>query len=101
MDLSSTKWRGFSDIRGVSEGNRHSVSNESVAASAGRYLFFADFLIWAPAWAIDCGDDGNWWRVVAVYNAKSHLVADSIAEFVERYVVKPVDLAWRRTCLES
>jgi hypothetical protein len=77
---------GFSDISRVSE--------ESGWSSADRFLFFADFLIWAPAWAIACGDDENSGRVVAVYGAEHHFVADSFAEFVERYVSEPVDLAW-------
>jgi hypothetical protein len=94
MDSSATEWWGFSALRSVMEANGQSVLNRSVAASADKYLFFADFLIGAPTWAIACGEDENRGRIVAIHNSESHFVAGSFAEFVERFVVEPVGLAW-------
>jgi hypothetical protein len=58
-----------------------------------KYLFFADYSIWCWAWAIACGEDDNRGRIVVISGTSDRFVADSFAEFVDRYIEDPTQVA--------
>ena len=84
-DDENTNWWPLHRIRNIPDEYEPEISDEEIAADAGKYLFFADNFIWAWAWAISCTDDGNRGRV-AVIGGTDRFVASSFTEFVDRYL---------------
>jgi hypothetical protein len=84
-------WWSLARIKNIPNEYEHNIGEPAVARSAATYLFFADYLIWSSAWAIACGDDENRGRIVSI-GSPDRFVADSFAEFVERYVKNDPDL---------
>ena len=72
------------------------IKNPDVLANAAKYLFFADYCVWCWAWAIDCSETANRGRI-AVIGGSDPFVADSFAEFVDRYSRNPVGVS----CLKA
>jgi hypothetical protein len=85
FDQNITTWWPLGRIKNIPEEYRHPIGHEVIARDATKYLFFADYCIWCWAWAIACGDDENRGRV-AIIGGNGRFVADSFAEFVDRYV---------------
>jgi hypothetical protein len=80
-----TTWWSLDRIKNVANEYEHPIRNAVIARDAAKYLFFADYSIWCWAWAIACGDDENWGRVVVI-SGNDRIVADSFAQFVDRYI---------------
>jgi hypothetical protein len=92
MDDEETNWAGLHRIRSLPEEYEHEIRHPAIAAEAGAYLFFADYMIWCWGWAVCCSDGPNRGRV-AVISEPEGFVADSFAGFVERYLHDPVEMA--------
>jgi hypothetical protein len=86
-DEEDTIWWPLARIRNIPEEYEHGVSDERIAAKAGQYLFFADYCVWCWAWAIACTDDENRGRVAIIGGSPDRFVADSFADFVDRYTL--------------
>jgi hypothetical protein len=86
LDDSMTAWWSVGRIRNIPDEYNHAIAHPFIQAHADTFLFFADFLIWAPAWAIACGDDENRGRVAAIGGGEDRFVADSFGEFVDRFI---------------
>jgi hypothetical protein len=56
-DQEATYWWPVDRIRNIPEEYKHEIKNALVARDASTYLFFADYMIWCWARAIECGDD--------------------------------------------
>jgi hypothetical protein len=76
-------WWGLERIRSVLE-ELDDQSPMTLAADPRKTLFFADHLMWCWAWAVCCDDGHNHGRVMVI--GPDRWVADSFAEFVDRYV---------------
>lgn len=83
-DQEMTRWWPLDEIKNVPDEYTHPLTSEVVSAEASRYLFFADYMLWCMAWAINCSEDEHRGRIV-VFNETERFVADSFSEFVERY----------------
>lgn len=86
-------WWQLTRIKTIAEEYEHPIRNPIVVTAERKYLFFADYCIWCWAWAIGCGDDDNRGRIVVINGISDHFVADSFAQFVDRYVENPWQLA--------
>jgi hypothetical protein len=84
-DSESTCWWPLGRIKNIPEEYKHEISNPAVAGDASKYIFFADYCMWCWAWAIACGDDENRGKI-AVIGGSDNFVADSLAQFVDRYI---------------
>ena len=58
---------------------------ETLAKNAGKHLIFLDCMMWSWAWAISCAEDETRGKVALVGSSPDGYVADSFAEFVDRY----------------
>jgi hypothetical protein len=83
-----TNWWSVRRIRNIPDEYDSPVNDPRIAAAADKYLFFADHMIWAWAWAICCTDDADRGRVAIIGGSPDRIVADSFGEFVDRYVKK-------------
>lgn len=86
IDADNTTWWTLAWIKNIPEEYKHEISDPEIAASAGTYLFFADYSIWCWAWAIACGDDENHGRIALIGGLPDRFVAESFDEFVSLYV---------------
>jgi len=91
-DDEETNWWPITRLRTIPEESGDEVHNAEIAASPGSYLFFADFSIWAWAWAISCTQDHNRGRIVRIGGtpASDQFVADSFEEFIDIYLRDPL-----------
>lgn len=88
IDAAGTMWWPPSRIRSIPDEFQGEIDNPVIAAEAGAYLFFADYLVWCWAWAICCSDGPNRGRV-AFIGGPDDFVAESFSGFVERYLCDP------------
>ena len=86
MDAETTAWWPLQRLKNIPDEYPHTVTDPTIAKNAPRYIFFADYMIWCWAWAIDCGDGKDRGRVAVIGGSPDRFVADSFAEFVDRYV---------------
>ena len=86
-----TAWWTLDRISSIADEYEHVIANPAIAAEAGAYLFFADYMIWAWAWAVCCSDGPNRGRI-AFIGEPDGFVADSFSEFAERYLRDPVEM---------
>jgi hypothetical protein len=99
VDDEMTAWWSLDRIRNIpddltemnGEAYQRSTHTE-IAAEEGRYLLFADYLVWCWGWAVCCSDGPNRGRV-ALIGDPDGFVADSFTEFVERYLLDPAGMA--------
>ena len=83
MDEFSTTWWTLDDIKNIPDECGESAHGDPVVvAEEGRYLVFADHLIWCYAWAICCADGDDRGKIALIGDG-DHFVADSFAHFVE------------------
>jgi hypothetical protein len=87
-----TTWWALGRIRNIPDEYEGEISNLVIAAGAGEYLFFADYIFWCWAWAVCCSEGPNRGKV-AFIGGPNDFVADSFAEFVERYLHDPAGMA--------
>jgi hypothetical protein len=92
FDEPGTSWWPLARIKSIVEEYEYPVENPEVAECAAKYLFFADFMLWCWAWAIDCSDGKNRGRI-AVIGGGDRFVADSFSEFVDKYLEDPRSVA--------
>ncbi|HTK34415.1 MAG TPA: hypothetical protein VL358_03900 [Caulobacteraceae bacterium] len=76
-------WWGLERIRPVVE-ECDDQSPMTLTADTRKTLIFADHMIWCWAWAICCDGGRNHGRVMVI--GPDRWVADSFAEFIDRYV---------------
>jgi hypothetical protein len=90
-DDEETNWWPIARMRTIPEEYDHDVYNAEIAAARYSYLFFADFSIWAWAWAISCTGDHNRGRIVRIGGSPSEdrFVAESFHAFVKIYLRDP------------
>lgn len=84
-----TSWWPLARIRNIPEEYEWEVTDSAIAAEASTSLFFADYSIWASAWAICCGAGPNYGRIVSICGADK-FVASGFRDFVERHVAGDV-----------
>jgi hypothetical protein len=92
-DDEATAWWPLGRIRSLPEEYEHGSNNAAIAAEAGTYLFFADYLIWSGAWAVCCSEGPNRGRVAFIGGQPDGFVADSFTEFVALYLRDPAGIA--------
>jgi len=81
-----TAWWPFERLKNIPEEyDVLSITDAIIAKDAAKHVFFADYSIWCWAWAINCSNDENRGRV-AVVSGNDRFVANSFAEFVDRYI---------------
>jgi hypothetical protein len=85
-------WWPIERLRNVPEEYEHPVAEQRVASSAAEWLFFADFSLWAWAWAICCGKSEDRGRIALIGGSPDRIVADSFTEFVDRHLSDPDSL---------
>lgn len=78
-----TAWWGLERIRSVVE-ECDDQSPMTLAIDPRKTLIFADHLIWCWAWAACCDGGDNHGRVMVI--GPDRWVADSFAEFIDRYL---------------
>ncbi|HEX8644292.1 MAG TPA: hypothetical protein VF702_10315 [Allosphingosinicella sp.] len=91
-DEAGTSWWPLARIRSLPEEYGHEIASPAIAAEAGAYLFFADYLCWCWAWAVCCSDGPNR-RRVALIGGPDDFVAESFLEVAERYLRDPYGMA--------
>jgi hypothetical protein len=85
MDANGTCWWPLARVKNIPDECENYSGDGEVARSAARCIFFADFLIWAEAWAVDCSDGENRGRV-AVISGQDRFVADNFSQFIDFYI---------------
>lgn len=89
-DEEGTTWWGTERIRNIPDEFDYGEGDARIMASAGQYLFFADYLVWCFAWAICCAKGEDFGQVVVIGGGQSDRVAaDSFTDFVDRYLRDP------------
>lgn len=83
-DVEDGNWWPVERIKNIPEEYDTSVS-DVIGRNASKHLIFLDYLTWSWAWAISCADDETRGRVALIGGAPDGYVAESFAEFVERY----------------
>lgn len=78
-------WWPIERLKNISDEYEYPVTNPAVAENAGKHLIFLDYMMWSWAWAISCADDETRGKVALIGGLPDGYVADSFAEFVERY----------------
>ena len=91
-DSEDVIWWSADRLKNIPEEYEHEITDTRIAASATRYIFFADYCIWMWAWAICC-DEGQDYGKVAMIGGAGQFVANSFTEFVEAYVVDPFSVS--------
>ena len=76
-------WWPPARITNIPDEYEHPVTDPFVATNAGSYLFFADFMLWAWAWAICCDDGEDRGKIALIDGSSDRIVARSFTEFVE------------------
>ena len=84
LDTEMGNWWPIERIKNIPDEYNHSVS-APIAANAAKHLIFLDHFMWCWAWAISCADDESRGKVALIGGLPDGYVADSFAEFVERY----------------
>lgn len=103
FDDALTLWWAPGRVCSIPDDYKSPVNDPAIAAEAGAYLLFADYMIWCWAWAVCCSEGPNRGRVALIAGSPDGFVADSFAEFVERYLRDPEAMAhvrppmWRET----
>lgn len=82
-DAEQGNWWPIECIKNIPEEYEHPVS-DPVARSSAKHLVFLDYSIWSWAWAISCADE-TYGKVALIGGLPDGYVADSFAEFVDRY----------------
>jgi hypothetical protein len=83
-DAEDGNWWPTERIKNIPDEYEHPVS-AVVARSSAKHLVFLDYNIWSWAWAISCAEDETYGKVAVIGGHPDGYVADSFAEFVERY----------------
>lgn len=91
-DHEMTTWWPVDRIRNIPDEYEHEPG-PVIAAEAGAFLCFADYLIWCWAWAVCCSDGPNRGRVALIGGSSDGFVADSFTEFAARYLHDPRGMA--------
>jgi hypothetical protein len=85
LDHNCTEWWSLRRIKNIPDEYEHELTNADIAKDAAGFLFFADYMFWCMAWAICCQPGENYGRV-AVISGEHRFVANTFAEFIDRYV---------------
>jgi hypothetical protein len=86
MDEMNGTWWPVDCIRNVPDEYETPLQDSRIEANAGKYLIFADYMIWCWAWAICCSDDEDRGRIAVIGGSPDRIIADSFGEFVGRYI---------------
>lgn len=79
-------WWPLAQIKNIPDEYEHTVA-EPIGSTAGKHMFFVDHSIWCWAWAISCANDETYGKVAVIAGGEhDRYVADSFAEFVDRYI---------------
>ena len=88
-DENLISWWPLQDIKNSPDEYNKTVKNLEVDKDSKQYLFFADYCLWAWAWAICCKPGKNYGRIVWI--GDGGFVANSFTEFVNIYVERSPD----------
>ena len=91
-DNELTNWWPIYRIRNVTDEYSSLIRLSAINDAPDKFIFFADYSIWAWAWAICC-DEGEHRGKVAVIGGGDRFVASSFDEFVDRYIADPAGVA--------
>jgi hypothetical protein len=84
-------WWSPANIKNIPDEYPGAIGDPVVAGKEHACLFFADFLIWASAWAICCAPGSDYGKVVLICSP-IRWVADSFTDFVRAYTTDPRSL---------
>jgi hypothetical protein len=84
-DDNDGNWWPVNRIRNILEEYPSAVS-EPIASNASQHLVFIDYSIWSWAWSISCADDNTRGQIALIGGPEEYYVANSFAEFINRYV---------------
>lgn len=89
-------WWPIDAVKPVPEEASGRADEPAMARALGgepeKYLFFADYMGWAYAWAICCSDGPQRGKVVLICTGVEGVVADSFSEFAARAVTNSPDI---------
>jgi hypothetical protein len=85
-------WWSPGRVRNIPDEYEHPIGDPAIAREADACLFFADFLLWASAWAICCSEGANRGKVALIDGASDRFVAESFSRFVELYLKDPASV---------
>jgi hypothetical protein len=89
-DRHVTSWWDVASVKTVTEECAEPPRNTAITVPA-QWLVFADYAVWAMAWAIDCGPESAG-RVTVLNGSDDRLVASTFSEFVDAYLINHMAL---------
>ena len=99
-DAEDGNWWPLARIKNIPDEYEQPVSGP-IARNAAKHLFFLDYSIWSWAWAISCANDETWGKVALIGGALDGYVANSFAEFVDRYTTEWMSISRVKTVSRS
>jgi hypothetical protein len=94
MDDQLTLWWGIDHVQNLADElpDLSGIAHAGIRDEGGAYLLFADYMIWAWAWAVCCSWGPNRGRVAIIGGSPDGFVAQSFSEFVSRYLRDPDEM---------
>ena len=99
-DAENGNWWPINRLKNIPEEYKYPL-NTVVVQNTAKHLVFLDYLQWCWAYAISCADDETRGKVALIGGLPDGYVADSFAEFVERYTTDWVSIIRVVTAAES
>jgi hypothetical protein len=91
VDAQNMEWWAPGKIKNIPDEYEHPLRNSVIAARARFCLFFADFFIWAHAYAICC-DRSEYRGKIAIIGGHDRFVSTNFTEFVDTYITDPASI---------
>ena len=85
MDDNLVSWWSLKRIKNIPDELESNSYKLKINGNILKCLFFADYMIWAWAWAICCDPGENYGRIVYV-GGGGRIIANSFSEFVDIYI---------------
>lgn len=91
-DVNMTEWWTTKRIKNIPNEIEGDVSIKDPTIDPAKCFFFADYLVWAWAWAVCCQPGSRYGSIVQVGSEKNCIIANNFSEFVDLYVQEVPDL---------
>lgn len=85
LDSNLTYWWPLGRLRSLAEELPDKGLGKTPIPNPDSLLVFADYMFWCFAWAIDCSPGPGYGKILLI-DEKPHIVAESFAAFVARYL---------------